>query len=148
MSNVELKGSIRLIRNRFVVFSVCLILGVIVGPFGLPRSAWAISLNSPVSVSASALSYSNSPTHPESNALQIALRGMIPADIRSRIYQARDSWMKGDGKAFAALFAPDGEFVVPGNRWVGRDAIQNTANEFASGHTGVEIRALHNEGMN
>ncbi len=65
---------------------------------------------------------------------------MTPEDIRLQIYQARDSWVKGDGKAFADLFVPDGEFIVPGNRWVGQDAIQKTVNEFASGHTGVEIR--------
>ena len=41
---------------------------------------------------------------------------MEPANMRSLIKQAADAWIAGDGDAIAALFVPDGEFIVPGKR--------------------------------
>ncbi|MBW4470004.1 MAG: SgcJ/EcaC family oxidoreductase [Stenomitos rutilans HA7619-LM2] len=63
----------------------------------------------------------------------------MPGTVRSLIERAATTWMKGDAKAFAALFTPDGEFIVPGQRWVGREAIEKVALEFARGHSHVKI---------
>lgn len=62
-----------------------------------------------------------------------------PEEMRFIIQQARDAWVKGDAEAFASLFSPDGEFIVPGNRWVGREAIQKIAADFATSHSEVKI---------
>lgn len=73
--------------------------------------------------------------------LQVPQReqSMEPALARSLIQQAADAWLTGDAKAFAALFTPDGEFVVPGDQYIGRSAIQRVAAEFAAGHASVQI---------
>ena len=65
---------------------------------------------------------------------------MTPDVARSLIEQAANSWMKGDAKAFAAMFTPDGEFVVPGQRLVGGVAIEKIAAEFNSTHSQVRIK--------
>lgn len=64
---------------------------------------------------------------------------MQPEAIRTAIEQARDAWMQGDADAFASLFSADGEFIVPGNRWVGREAIRQTIADFAASHVEVNI---------
>ncbi|PSB27019.1 nuclear transport factor 2 family protein [Stenomitos frigidus] len=65
---------------------------------------------------------------------------MAPDVVRSLIERAAASWIKGDAKAFAALFTPDGEFVVPGQHLMGRGAIEKVASEFATSHAQVNIR--------
>lgn len=65
---------------------------------------------------------------------------MIPADVESIIKRAATSWIDGDAKAFALLFAPDGEFVVPGQQFVGIEAIEKVAAEFAKRHSHVMIK--------
>jgi uncharacterized protein (TIGR02246 family) len=65
---------------------------------------------------------------------------MTPDAVRSLIQQAANSWIEGDGKAFAALFTPDGEFVVPGQRLVGIGAIENVAAAFAKSNAQVTIK--------
>lgn len=65
---------------------------------------------------------------------------MTPEGVRSLVERAAASWVKGDAKAFAALFAPDGEFVVPGQRWVGVAAIEKVAAEFAKTKAQVSIK--------
>ena len=47
---------------------------------------------------------------------------MKPDEIRAMIEQAGQAWVAGDADAFAALFTPDGEFIVPGKRWQGQCA--------------------------
>jgi uncharacterized protein (TIGR02246 family) len=64
---------------------------------------------------------------------------MTPDAARSLIERAANSWIKGDAKAFAALFVPDGEFLVPGQRLVGVGAIEKVAAEFNSTHSQVHI---------
>lgn len=65
---------------------------------------------------------------------------MITAEsVRSLVDKAAASWSKGDAKAFATLFAPDGEFIVPGQRWAGLAAIEHVAAEFAQSHSQVSI---------
>lgn len=72
----------------------------------------------------------------------------MEAEIHSIIQQARDAWVNGDADAFAALFTSDGEFLVPGNRWVGPEAIRQVAADFAanSASVTVEIRRIIVEG--
>ncbi|WP_404787902.1 SgcJ/EcaC family oxidoreductase [Altericista sp. CCNU0014] len=55
------------------------------------------------------------------------------------VRQAADAWMTGDADAFADLFLPDGEFIVPGKRWVGRAAIRKAAADFFAAGTDVKI---------
>jgi uncharacterized protein (TIGR02246 family) len=62
-----------------------------------------------------------------------------PEQIRAIVRQARDSWVNGNADAFAALFTPDGEFIVPGQKWVGREAIRKAAADFATYASNVKI---------
>jgi uncharacterized protein (TIGR02246 family) len=64
---------------------------------------------------------------------------MKPEEIRSRIQQAADAWMAGDADAFAEMFVPEGEFIVPGNCWLGQAAIRQVAADFASAYSEVKI---------
>jgi uncharacterized protein (TIGR02246 family) len=64
---------------------------------------------------------------------------MQPEEIHALIQQARDAWVNGDADAFANLFTPDGELIVPGNRWVGPEAIREVAASFAAGASDVKI---------
>lgn len=64
---------------------------------------------------------------------------MTPEEVQSVIQQARDAWITGDANSFAALFLPNGEFIIPGNRWVGQAAIRKVAADFASAYTDVRI---------
>lgn len=73
------------------------------------------------------------------SALKSEVMTMTPDAIRSLIERAAASWMQGHAKAFAALFTPDGEFLVPGQRVVGTKAIEKVAAEFAESHTQVRI---------
>jgi uncharacterized protein (TIGR02246 family) len=72
-------------------------------------------------------------SHPRESEL------MKPEEIRLLIKQAGDAWVRGDAGAFAALFAPDGEFIVPGNRWVGKAEIEKAAANFLVNHSDVKI---------
>lgn len=60
-------------------------------------------------------------------------------EMRSLIQQAAQAWMAGDADAFASLFVTNGEFIVPGNRWVGQAEICKAAADFASTHSEVKI---------
>lgn len=62
-----------------------------------------------------------------------------PAQIRAIVRQARDSWVNGNADAFAALFTSDGELIVPGQKWVGREAIRKAAADFATYASNVKI---------
>jgi uncharacterized protein (TIGR02246 family) len=62
-----------------------------------------------------------------------------PEQIRAIVRQARDSWVNGNADAFAALFTSDGEFIVPGQKWVGREAIRKAAADFATYASIVKI---------
>jgi uncharacterized protein (TIGR02246 family) len=62
-----------------------------------------------------------------------------PATMTALVQRARTAWMKGDAQAFASLFTSKGEFVVPGNRWVGPAAIRQVAADFAANTPQVTI---------
>lgn len=64
--------------------------------------------------------------------------------IHASIDRARESWIQGDAAAFAALFTARGEFIVPGNRWIGPEAIRQVATDFAanSANVTIEIRRI------
>ncbi len=64
---------------------------------------------------------------------------MEPEIMRSLINQAKDAWIAGDADAFATLFVPNGEFIVPGHRWVGQVAIRQAVADFVSTHSEVKI---------
>lgn len=64
---------------------------------------------------------------------------MTHNDIRTLIERARQSWIDGNGAAFAELFTPDGEFIVPGNRWQGHDAIREVTDNFSGKNSDVKI---------
>ena len=64
---------------------------------------------------------------------------MRPDEIRSIIERAGRAWVTGDADAFAALFTPDGEFVVPGKRWRGRAAVRDVLASFTQRYSDVKI---------
>ncbi|NJN88860.1 MAG: SgcJ/EcaC family oxidoreductase [Leptolyngbyaceae cyanobacterium SL_7_1] len=65
-------------------------------------------------------------------------------EIRSLIEQARDAWIGGNADQFASLFTPNGELIVPGNRWVGMEAIHQALTDFAAtaSHVSIEIHRI------
>lgn len=62
-----------------------------------------------------------------------------PEAIRSIIEQVKDCWIEGKGDTLASLFTPDGELIVPGYRWKGKDAIRQAAADFAKNTASVKI---------
>ncbi|PSB45457.1 hypothetical protein C7B80_17055 [Cyanosarcina cf. burmensis CCALA 770] len=83
-----------------------------------------------------------------SNSSPAGRKTTSPEQIRTIVRQARDSWVNGDADAFAALFTPDGELIVPGQKWVGKDAIRKAAADFATyaSNIKIEIRQIIIEG--
>ena len=65
---------------------------------------------------------------------------MHPEDIHTIIDQAKLAWIEGDADTFANLFTPDGEFIVPGNCWVGPTEIGQTIANFAQNNTDISIQ--------
>lgn len=112
---------------RSVMFSlqrgmaIVLILGVLITLMHLERSAQALP---------------HQPTADSSRSTEFAL---MEAEIQSIIQRARDAWVNGDAEGFASLFTSDGEFLVPGNRWVGQDAIRQVAADFAAHSSNVTV---------
>ncbi len=60
-------------------------------------------------------------------------------DIRALIEQAKDAWVARNADALAQLFAPDGELIVPGQRWRGQARIREEISKFAQQYTDVSI---------
>lgn len=60
-------------------------------------------------------------------------------NARSLIEQAKNAWVSRDADALAQLFAPDGELIVPGQRWQGRAVIREEISKFAQQYTDVSI---------
>jgi uncharacterized protein (TIGR02246 family) len=70
---------------------------------------------------------------------QAKAESMQPEEVKAIVRQAREAWVNRDAEAFASLFGSEGEFIVPGNRWVGRDAIRQVATDFFASHPSVKI---------
>lgn len=67
---------------------------------------------------------------------------MRPAEIHAVIEQSIFAWTHGEAETFASLFTDDGEFIVPGNRWVGPLAIRKALADFAAAASDVSIQLL------
>jgi uncharacterized protein (TIGR02246 family) len=82
-------------------------------------------------------------SRPTSAALVDCISLQQTANLRSIILQAKDAWVKGDAAAFANLFTEEGEMMVPGQRWQGREAIQTESALFPENFTvAIEIRTI------
>lgn len=64
---------------------------------------------------------------------------MKQEDIRTLIRQARDAWVARDADVLAQLFTPDGELIVPGQRWKGQARIREEVARFAQQYSNVKI---------
>lgn len=64
---------------------------------------------------------------------------MTREEIHAAIAQAAQAWIEGNGDGFADLFLPDGEFIVPGARWMGKDKIRQATIDHASAYSQVKI---------
>ena len=72
---------------------------------------------------------------------------MTSEQYRSIIQQAAEAWITGDADTFASLFLPDGEFIVPNNRWVGVAKIRQVIADFAADYkVKIAIRSIIVEG--
>ncbi|WP_225889165.1 nuclear transport factor 2 family protein [Halomicronema hongdechloris] len=72
-----------------------------------------------------------------------ATQTMDPSVMMQTVIQlARRAWLQGDGQAFATLFGPTGEFIVPGQCWQGPEAILQACQTFMATHqvTAIDIR--------
>lgn len=68
---------------------------------------------------------------------------LIQMEIEAKIQQARQAWLEGNGRAFAELFSATGEFIVPGQKWQGPDAILKAFQAYSSTHS-VNAIAIQN----
>ena len=64
---------------------------------------------------------------------------MKPDEMRAMIERAGQAWVAGDADAFAALFVPDGDFIVPGKRLRGQAAIREVLAGFAERYSDVKV---------
>lgn len=64
---------------------------------------------------------------------------MKQEDIQMLIRQARDAWVARDADVLAQLFTPDGELIVPGQRWKGQARIREEVARFAQQYSNVKI---------
>ncbi len=72
---------------------------------------------------------------------------MTSEQCRSIIQQAAEAWIEGEADTFASLFLPDGEFIVPNNRWVGTAKIKQVTADFAADYeVKIAIRRIIVEG--
>lgn len=60
-------------------------------------------------------------------------------EMRSLITQAKDAWIARDAAALTQLFTPNGQLIVPGQRWQGQAQIQAEVAKFARQYTDVKI---------
>jgi uncharacterized protein (TIGR02246 family) len=61
------------------------------------------------------------------------------SDYRSVIETAREAWLDGDGKTFSELFIPSGKMIVPGQQWIGRNAIQDAIQDYHQSYSAISI---------
>ncbi|MGF1494390.1 MAG: nuclear transport factor 2 family protein [Microcoleaceae cyanobacterium] len=63
--------------------------------------------------------------------------------IHSLIDQIAETWRKGDAKEFAEMFTPDGELIISGCHWFGREAIEQVISEFVEIHPYLQVDIRH-----
>ncbi|MCG6134263.1 MAG: nuclear transport factor 2 family protein [Nostoc sp. LLA-1] len=73
------------------------------------------------------------------NTPAFAQQFMNPQDIRILIEQARDAWVTQDVDAIAQLFTEDGELILPGQRWQGKEKIREELIHFSQQYSDVKI---------
>jgi uncharacterized protein (TIGR02246 family) len=63
----------------------------------------------------------------------------LPQEIRALVELAQNAWIARDADALAQLFTPNGELIVPGQRWQGQAKIREEVAKFAGQYTDVKI---------
>lgn len=58
------------------------------------------------------------------------------------IEEAQRAWLMSDAEAFVQLFDEIGEFIVPGNRWIGQEDIRLAFQDYCAAYEVVEIQVL------
>lgn len=64
---------------------------------------------------------------------------MKQEEMRVLIEQARDAWIARDADALTQLFTPNGELIVPGQRWQGQAKIREEVTRFSQQYSDVKI---------
>ncbi|WP_341525942.1 nuclear transport factor 2 family protein [Nostoc sp. UHCC 0302] len=64
---------------------------------------------------------------------------MNKENIVSLIEQARTAWITQDVDALIEMFTPDGEFIVPGQKWQGQARIREELTNFSHQYSNVKI---------
>ena len=64
---------------------------------------------------------------------------MNTENIVSLIEQARTAWIAQDADALTEMFTPDGEFIVPGQKWQGQARIREELTNFSQQYSNVKI---------
>ncbi len=64
---------------------------------------------------------------------------MNQEDIRTLINKARKVWITQDADALAQMFTPDGEIIVPGDKWRGQTKIREEITHFSQQYSDVKI---------
>ncbi|HEY9764407.1 MAG TPA: nuclear transport factor 2 family protein [Trichocoleus sp.] len=64
------------------------------------------------------------------------------------ILAAQNAWLSGDADRFAGLFDQIGQFVVPGNEWVGQGNIRDAFQEYIDAYEviNIEVTQIIQEG--
>ncbi|WP_414542805.1 nuclear transport factor 2 family protein [Nostoc sp. CCY0012] len=73
------------------------------------------------------------------NTPAFAQQFMNPQDIRLLIEQARDAWVTQNADAIAQMFTDDGELILPGQRWQGKQRIREELSDFSQQYSDVKI---------
>lgn len=69
----------------------------------------------------------------------VSPKNMKKQEIRTLIEKARDAWVAQDADTLAQLFTPDGEIIVPGQKWQGQARIREEVSRFAQQYSDVKI---------
>ncbi|MCX7593470.1 MAG: nuclear transport factor 2 family protein [Fischerella sp.] len=71
--------------------------------------------------------------------INVSAQAAIKPDIPNLIHQARDAWVALDGDALAQLFTPNGELIVPGQKWQGQAKIREAVSLLAQQSKEIKI---------
>ena len=67
---------------------------------------------------------------------------MEKSQILTLIEKAKDAWIAQDADTLAQLFTPDGEIIVPGQKWQGQTKIREEVTRFAQQYSDVKINII------